>query len=794
MILNYLKIAWRNLARQKLFSLINITGLAVGLAVCMLIMFYVTHELSYDSFHKNAKNIFLINDNYKYSSEDISQSRTSYNSATILQQGNTAVTDYTRIRHNETAAIVVLPDNNSGRFEENKVLFADANFFNFFSFPLVSGTAGSVLSEPFNAVISESTAQKYFPGANPVGMSLKIKSDSAFYLYKITGVAQNSPSNSSINFDIVLSVSSMKAMPELKDAFSYTDIGGGSFFTYLLLNAPSVTSRLSGIAASHFKLNPNAQNESFTFTRLTDMHLGVKGGSAANLKYIKIFPLVAGLILLLALVNYISLSTARSSIRAKEIGVRKVSGAGRKTIAAQFYIETAIFTTLSFIIGYIICLAVKTPFLNFIQLKIDDSFFYSPQVMLFLVGLWLFAILIAGSYPAMVLSAFKPILTLKGKVNKQTGGVALRKFFTTLQFVISVSLIICGIVIDRQLFFFRHTDIGLNRENVVMVHIKSTMGKKYNSFKRDVQSLAGVSEVAASNIPMFTDETYGVSEVNGKGITIPFMVADRQLLSTLNIKWKIPGSSAISSIHKIILNETAIRKFGLPENSIGNVIEIDNRKYEITGIVKDFNFTSLHAQLSPLAIQFLPDTTSGWGIDGGCMFAKIKPNVNTPSVIEAIGKKYKNYDKESPFDYTFMDDAFNRQYKAEDRLASIFSVFTYITIMLATLGLFGLAAFTIEQRTKEIGIRKVLGASLTSINTLLSRDFLALVILSIVVASPIAWWAMHKWLDGFAYRIAMSWWMFAVAGVVAVITAVITVSYHAIKAGIANPVDSLRAE
>lgn len=793
MITNYLKIAWRNLIRQKLFSIINITGLAVGLAACMMILFYVTHELSYNSFHKDAKNIFIVNDNYKYASSAFSDNHISYVSASLLQESDPGIKSYTHTRHNEAEAWVALPESPDRQFSEDKVLFADANFFSFFTFPLQSGNAANVLAEPFTAVITEQTARKYFPGIDPVGMTLKIRSDSAFYLYKITGIAKNAPSNSTINFDFVLSISSMKNMPEIKNIVNNPYMGGGSFFTYLYLNDPAETLRLTKASTNYIRRNPRAGNESFTFTPLTDIHLKNSNGSSANLKYIKIFPLVAGLILLLALVNYISLSTARSSIRAKEVGVRKVSGAGRKTIALQFYIEAALFTSVSFLIGYILCLLLKGPFLNFLQLRIDDDFFCSPVVLSFLAGMLLLTVLIAGSYPSIVLSAFKPVLTLKGKISKQTGGVALRKFFTTLQFVISISLIICGIVIDRQLYFFRHTDIGLNRENVVMVPIKSTFGKQYQSFKKDVESLAGISRVGTSSMPMFKG-IYGTADVKGKGVSMPVMYADKNLLQVLNIKWKTPEPASVAVVGKMAINETAARRFDLPANPAGSFIDFGWYKTEVSGVVRDFNFASLHAQLSPLAIEFVADTNSEWGVGGGCLFAKIKPNVNTPGIIGAIEKSYKRYDKKSPFTYTFLDDAFNQQYKAEDRLASIFSVFTFITIILATLGLFGLAAFTIEQRTKEIGIRKVLGASLASINTLLSRDFLALVVLSIVIASPIAWWAMRKWLQGFAYRINIQWWMFAAAGIIAVVTAVVTVSYHAIKAGIANPVDSLRSE
>jgi putative ABC transport system permease protein len=501
---------------------------------------------------------------------------------------------------------------------------------------------------------------------------------------------------------------------------------------------------------------------------------------------------------LLALVNYMSLSTARATLRAKEVGVRKVAGASRKTIATQFYIESAMFATISFALGYLLCYAFKPWFLNVLQLKIDDAFLYSPTVLILLFALLLLTILIAGSYPSLVLSAFKPVATLKGKMGKSTGGVVVRKVFTTLQFSISVGLIICGIVIDRQLYFFRHTDIGINRENVIMIPVHNTFGTNYPAFKQDIKSLSVIESAATMHYAMFGGSD--MPSFNGKtkdeNIMVYSLMGDDQYIKTLGLKWKYAPAAdqKLTGMDRLVINEAAIEKLHLPAYPIGSYVQSGDRKAKVIGVVKNFNFSSLQSEIAPLVLNIAPANLPFFTRDGCNLFARIKPHTNLPTLLGKMQAIYKKYDKDTPFDYTFMDDAFNAQYKAEDRLASIFSVFTYITIILATLGLFGLAAFTIEQRTKEIGIRKVLGASLASINTLLSRDFLTLVVLSIVIASPIAWWAMHKWLEGFAYRITISWWMFAAAGFAAILTALVTVSYHAIKAGIANPVDSLRSE
>jgi putative ABC transport system permease protein len=494
-----------------------------------------------------------------------------------------------------------------------------------------------------------------------------------------------------------------------------------------------------------------------------------------------------------------SLTTARSTLRAKEIGVRKVAGASRKSIAMQFYVESALVTTLSFIIGYVLCYSFKSQFLNILELKMDTSFLYSTQMLVVLFILLVVTLLISGSYPSIFLSAFKPVVTLKGKMSKQAGGVTVRKIFTTLQFAISVGLIVCGIIIDRQLYYIRHTDTGVNRENVIMVPISNSFGNQYQGFKHDVKALAGIKEVATSHYPMYKgyDMFFMHDKIRNEDIAMPVLSVDASFIPTLDIKWKIPPISAsiLTNPQKVVINEMAIGKLKLPPNPIGKIVDFGGKqKYEVAAVVKDFNFGSLQSTVGPLCLLIASDNTGDWGVAGGCLFAKIRPHTNLPSLIESMQSIYKKYDQGAPFNYSFMDDAFNEQYKAEDRLASIFSIFTGITILLAGMGLFGLTAFTIEQRTKEIGVRKILGASLSSIASLLSVDFLKLVLLAILIGSPIAWWAMHNWLQGFAYRIHIQWWMFASAGLLAVVIALITVSYHALKAAIANPVKSLRSE
>jgi putative ABC transport system permease protein len=791
MILNYIKIAWRNLTKQKLYSLINISGLAVGLAVCMMIMMYVTHEMSYDSFHENAKRIFKPMASIKMGGNQLNMENFSYTAGPMIKQNQPTVEAYMRTLPYFKPVVASNPSSPDAKFPEDNLLFADANFFNFFSFKLISGSAGDVLNKPFSVVISRDMAEKYFANQDPIGKTIMLKTDSA-YTYLVTGVAENCPSNSSIKFNFVTPGSSLLAMKEASNYLGFKGVGSGSFSLYLLLNHTTDTAALkSGLQLMADK-DKTYEDEKFSLSALTDTHLSGYD-NYADVKYLKIFPLVAILILLLALVNYMSMSTARATLRAKEVGVRKISGASRKTIAVQFYVESALFTALSFIAGYFLCYLITPWFLNTLQLKIDNSFLYSPLVLSLLFALLVLTTMVAGSYPSIVLSAFKPVTTLKGKMSKMAGGI-----FTTLQFTISVGLIICGIVIDRQLYFFRHADTGINKDNVVMVPIGNAVGKNYPAFERDIQALSGVANVATSHYAMF--KGYDMFFVDGKTkdqtVGVASLVTDRNFITTLGLQWKYPPApnADLASRKKTIINEAAIAELHLPANPVGSYIQSGTDKIEIAGVLKNFNFTSMESAIKPLSLNIAKDDDpyfSKWGCN---LFARIKPHTNLPGLLNTMQGIYKKYDKDTPFNYTFMDDAFNAQYKAEDRLASIFSIFTCITIILATMGLFGLAAFTIEQRTKEIGIRKVLGASIASINTLLSKDLLTLVILSITIASPVAWWTMHNWLQNFAYRIAISWWIFAIAGAVAILTAIVTLSYHAIRAAIANPVDSLRSE
>jgi len=793
MLRNYMVIAWRSLKRNPVFSVINITGLAIGLAVCMLILEYVKHENSYDSFHDNSSRIFWVQTKVKIQSDSFYTSTIDYKLALQAKQQGPFIENYVRIRKEDADAIIQNQASPSLKFAEPKFIFTDSNFFSFFSFRLLRGTKEDVLKSPSSIVISKHAAEKYFGNTDPVGKILRYNNS---YNFMVSGVAENPPSNSSIVYDFVAPAAALLDMKNEKGELPGDESG---FTAYFLLKHRADAAKLE---ASLQQLDKERQAATgvpirYIAKSLTSTHLNASGTDASNTKYLKVFPFVAGLILLLALLNYVSLSTAGATVRAKEIGVRKMMGASRKTIAVQFFAESALFTAISFLLGYVFCLLLQPVFFNFLQIDIDHSFLYNSYLLLSFAGLFIISVLLAATYPSILLSAYKPVMVLYGKFSKRAGGVSVRNFFTVFQFTISIVLIICSLVISRQIYFLQHTDTGVNRSNIVMIPFTQAVGKHYPAFKKANQSLAAVEQVSAAQYAMY--KGYNISVIKpktGNGfITYPHLIVDDNFITMLGLKWKYAPADPQYYVQKnaTIINEAAAEKFALGTYPINKSVE---GAFTVTGVLKDFNYESLQSKIGPMVISFTQDNDSAgtWAQGGGCFFAKIKPGAKTADVLQLMKNIYEKYDGDKPFEYTFMDETFDAMYKAEDRLSKIFSVFTLFTLFIACLGLFGLSTFVAMQRTKEIGIRKVLGATVTNIAVLLSRDFVKLVMIAMVIASPLAWWAVHNWLQGFAYRVNIGWEVFAVTAVAAVAIALATIGYRAVRAAIANPVESLRTE
>ena len=797
MLTNYLRIAFRNIRRNKLYSLVNIGCLAIGIAVAMTIMLYVVHEHSYDRWQANAWRIFKVSTTINYGNSSLNVDELGYQAGPMAQKSDGRVEGYMRVFkpfQPPVLQLTALPG--SGFTMDAPVLFADANFFRFFSFRLIRGNPDEVLGRPNTVVLSARAAKKYFGNVDPIG---KVIIYNQHYRLEVTGISADPPSNSTINYDLVASISSLSTMKEMADAVKSQDIQQGPFLTWLLLKESSASGRVEQTIGRLSKPVTGNSKEAdiYHLTALPALHLHNDFGDSNN-RYLEIFPVVACLVLLLALINYVSLSTARAAIRAKEVGVRKVLGAGRGSIAGQFYSESAVYALLSFVAGAALFLLFRTAFLQQLQLKIDGSFLLTPLVLLSFGGLLLMVILASGSYPSLVLSAFKPVAVLYGKFSRQKGSERVRKGFLVFQFAISMSLILCSVIIRKELSFLRHADTGVDRENVIMIPFSTSL-PHYNAFKREVGSLPGIRQAATGQYELY--EAYNVSSTTPRGsdkpIMLPVMTVDSDYISVLGLAWsQRPAAPEMVYGHRhILLNETAVAKLELHGNPLGQTIKVYDADCEVAGILKDFNYQSLQEKIGPLCLLLRKPEDSLWGIASSvCLFVKIRPHVNLPTLIARVKEIYTRYDPQTPFAYNFLDDVFGSLYEADERLGTIFSIFTGVTIFIACLGLFALATFSAQQRVREIGIRKVLGASVASIGGLLLRDFLRPVLLAVLIACPLSWWAMHRWLQDFAYQTVISWWIFPLAGLGLLLIAIVTVLTRSLQAGRANPIDNLRTE
>jgi putative ABC transport system permease protein len=797
MIMMYFKIAWKNQISHGLTSLINLGGLTLGLAISIMMVIYSVHELSYDKFLKNNDRIFEFHINEKVGNNLIIFPNSSYVTGPLIKKSEPDVQEFMRIFDPKMEILISDPDKPSIVYNESRLLFADSNFFSFFSYPLIKGNNSLCLHDPFSLVISNSISRKYFGRQDPMGKVLKLKVNEEFYLYHITGVFDDPPSNSTLQFDMLSTNSSVNIISATSSSMESQHIEPGDFRTFILIRDPSKYNSISQSIKIAYASISGDDMQDCSLNKLTDLHLKSNYGDSPAGKYLKTFPLVAGLILLLALINYMSISTARATTRSKEVGIRKVVGASRFKIMLQFYIETALVTTPAFLIAYFLCLFITPLFFNKLNIYIDSSFILHSDIVGLLILLLLCAIFIAGSYPAIVLSSFNPILTIKVKLKKNKHGSLIREIFTIIQFSISVVLIICGLIIEKQLYYLRHSETGLDRNNIVLIKIHNNLKYNYESLRYELQRLSGIMGTATSNYPLYTK--YDMFMHQGKGqsedISLPLLMVDKNFIPLLNINWKntIAFDSSPNDSFKIVLNETALtRIFPSVGDRAGYYLDNGSNKYQISGIVKDFSFSSMEFKIKPLAMLIYSDSIAHWGHTGCCMYLKITAT-NFSSTLESIEKTFRKYDTENPFEFTFLDDNFNAQYKAEDQLALIFTIFSRTTLILAVLGLFGLSSFTIEQRQKEIGIRKILGSSIGGISVLLSKRFLLPVLISVLIAIPSALVIMTVWLHNFANKATISGWLLVGPSLLAFIISILTISFHTIKAASRNPMVSLKA-
>ncbi len=787
MLRNYFKIAARNLFRHKTYSLINILGLAAGICVSTLILMFVVHEHSYDRFHSQHERIHRLLAKVKMGDNDFQMSAYAAGFAPALAAGVPQVKDYVRILPSYRNFAMSLPSRKEEATLEKNLLFADPSFFKMFSFPLVRGS--EALDKPFVMVVSERAAIKYFGNTDVVGKTLLYEGK---HLIQITGVAQDPPSNSSLDFDFVISNATY---PRLSEANRNNwDAGGGIFNVYLLLDSDNSKAQAErGINRLESKPEGFEVKPQYFLESLDDIHLGGAFADSGNSKLIPIFSIAAIAILLLALFNYMSLTTARATQRAREVGVRKVVGATRAGLSGQFYMESVLVCVLAFGLGLVMVYYLSQPFYHLLGLKIDTSFVISPYFLSFLVGLLLVTALVAGSYPAFVLSGLAPLEVIKGRFTGSIGGVGVRRAFTVFQFSVSIALIIGSLIVREQLSFMQKKELGLNREQVLSIPIGPSMAANYIPFRNAIRQQAGVSGATFANVGLFKGYNmfFVQNKITKKDIGLAQMVVDEQFVKTLGLQWKTPPAAGKRGNYAL-LNELAVAELGIKGDPIGQQI---TEGMNVDGIIRDFEFSDVQHGAKAMMLSVAGDTTNMLRMPGGSrgiLYVRMDTRSDIAANVKAIGRIFGKYDVEKPFEYYFLDDAFNETFQNEMRLSGMFSVFTALAIFIACMGLFGLITFTTETRTKEIGIRKVLGASVSAIVGMLSREFVVLVLISGVVAMPVAWYLMSHWLEDFVYRISVPLWVYFFTIAMMLLITLFTVGFKAMHAAMINPAASLK--
>ncbi|TWJ04887.1 putative ABC transport system permease protein [Mucilaginibacter frigoritolerans] len=807
MIRNYIKTAFRSLMKNKGFTIINVLGLALGLATCLLIVFYVFDELSYDRYNEKADRIYRVNDDIKFGGNTNSYAVSPAPMAAAMKADFPEIEQIVRFRGKGGNQV----KKGNQNIEEDMMIYADPSVFDVFTLPMISGSPTTALTEPHTIVITEQIAQKYFNKTNVVGQVLTFNDTAQ---YKITGVIKNIPHQSHFHFDFFISMSTLAESRDIAWLSS-------NFNTYILLKPGTDYKKLEAKFDAFYKKHAGPQLEDILHLNFAKFEQGgnyirinlipvkkihlysnrvAEFDANGNIDYVYIFSAIAIFILLIACVNFMNLSTARSSNRAREVGVRKVLGSARKYLIAQFLTESIIVTLLGAVIAVFAAWALL-PLFNQMSGK---ELIITPHIVSWLIpALFIIIIVIgclAGSYPALFLSGFNPIDVLKGKLANGFKGGLLRSFLVVFQFAISIFLIIGTLVIYNQLKFIQNKDLGYNRDHVLTVGNIGALGNSANTFKQEVKQIAGVTDASLSEALPTWDYGNGTTLFKDqapdqkRALNTQFWGIDEDYINTLGmkiIKGRNFSKEMLTDSTGLIINEAAAKvlAFSNPidqklyaptDNMVKNL-----KAYHIVGVIKDFNFKSLRLNVTPLVFR----------LDGGRGAFCVRVNsANIPALLAQIKKSWSGVAPNYQFDYSFLDQQFDSLYRSEQRIGTIVIAFTSLAIIIACLGLFGLAAYAAEQRTKEIGIRKILGANMSTIVGMLSKDFIGLVAIAIAIASPLAWWAMKQWLEGFAYRQNIQWWELALAGIAAVFIAFITISFQSIRAALTNPVKSLRSE
>jgi putative ABC transport system permease protein len=810
MLSHYLKIAVRNLLQQKFYALINILGLAIGLASWLLITMYVMNQLSYDRFHERADRIYRVN----YSAKLVTDGDRYTIGATPPPVARILSTEFPEIERGtriypKGSSVIRYGDK---YFTEGGVLAVDSNFFQVFSFKLKQGDPITALQEPNSLIVTEDMARKYFGNEPAFGKTL-LMGDSRTP-YKVVGIVENPPPNSHFTFNILTSIASEEQVRYFdwswiwSGLITYVQLKEGAPYQALDAKFPALVKRHAGYTIGRIfdssleDFEKNGNGIRLFLQPLTDIYLrsaGIDGGlgTQSDIRDLYIFSAIAFFILLLACINFMNLSTARSAGRSKEVGVRKVLGSVKSQLIVQFLTESLLTSLIAMLLAFGLCELFLLLFKNSLWEGLGGSLLGQDWLWLVAVALVFVVGIVAGSYPAFFLSAFKPVEVLKGKLKLGMKSGVIRSTLVVFQFTVSICLIICTTLVFKQLHYMREQDLGFKKENVIIISNTDRLGTNGAAFK---QTLLGMPQVLSASFStglpagsidgeLFTPE--GSSNANN---LLSFMTADYDYLKTLGITLTKGRSfspdfpsDTTDGAEAILINESAVKALGW-ENPIGKHLfssRGSGKPQEIIGVYRDFNYRSLHEKIQPLLIVCHPE--------GDYLSVRVRPG-GLPQTLKTMEQEWRKLAVQTPFEYSFLDENFDSQYRGEQQTARLFTFFTGLAIFIACLGLFGLATFTAEQRTKEIGIRKVLGASVWSVVNLLSKDFLKLVLLANLIAWPLAWYLIGEWLKDFAYRTPVGPWTFVLAGLLAASIALLTVFFQAFKVAQSNPVQSLRAE
>ncbi|MDQ6903310.1 MAG: ABC transporter permease [Bacteroidota bacterium] len=806
MIKNYFKIAFRNLWRNKAFTAINIFGLAIGIATCLVIMLFVQNELSYDRFNKKADQMVRVVFRGSIDGQKMKEANV------MPPVAKTFLDNYPEVKHAtrlmQGGSQIILSGDKS--FKEDAFAFVDPNFFKVFTLPLIQGDASTALSQPNTIVITKEMAQKYFGQADPLGKLLTFKDGIAHF--KVTGVIDKVPANSHFHFDFfatMLNVEDAKSNSFMTSGFNtYLVLDKGVDYKKLQAKLPAFVNKYLGPQLEHAmgvtmtELRQKGNDLGLYLQPLTDIHLhsdltnDLEPGG--DIRYVYIFSAIALFMLLIACINFMNLSTAGASKRAREVGIRKVLGSLKMELVRQFLIESILLSMIGLLLA-IVLVYVALPFFNHfsgkdLSLHLVDNAWTIPFLLMLVIVTGIFA----GSYPAFFLSSFKPVMVLKGKFSAGKRTMGLRSGLVVFQFFISIVLIAVTTIVYQQLAYIQKVKLGYDKNQVIILPETWLLGKNQEAFYNEILQDPRVENASVSGyVP--AGSTYGNNFFVYKQNNYAAMVktlrydVDYTYLATLGMKMSYGRNFSkefSTDSSAIILNETAAKALGWNKDAIDKVVSTKDNggketSFHVIGVVKDFHFKSLHELISPLVMVL--------GTGATTMIVKLKTK-DIAGVLTTMKKDWASLSPAGAMSYSFLDDRVQQTYEAENKTGTLLAIFASLTIFIACLGLFGLVTFTAEQRTKEIGIRKVLGASVGGIVRLLSKEFLKLVFVAIIIATPVAWLAMNNWLQDFAYRINISWWMFGIAGLVAILIALFTVSFKAIKAAIANPVKSLRTE